>query len=87
MAICTIINKKSLLSVNHMDKTLFEIDTNGDISFILNGELKKVESDKDISLAFALTISSLLGIESENIDEILIKLITSYREKQINKLL
>lgn len=76
-----------LLIIDKNQEVLFKIDYNGNIYFRVDGELKKVEDEKEIAIAFAIVCSDLAGISLSNKDELLTKIITNYRNGKIDNIL
>lgn len=81
----------NIIVISNNDKVLFKIDSDGNISYTLNGELKTMNSEKELALIFSLALCELSGsviTTSENIkEEIITKIIKNYREGKINLLL
>lgn len=79
----------SHLIINSKDnERILEIKHNGDTYFRINGEFKKVECEKDVSLMFIAVIAELSGLPN-NIekDKLFCEIIKNYRDSKIGKIL
>jgi len=65
----------------------YEIDSEGEVFFKLNGEWKKIDCENDISLMFVAVISELTGVQYKDKNELISKIIKNYRGNQIDKIL
>lgn len=77
----------NLLSIQKDNRIIFNIDNDGVIKAIINGELKEIENENELAIAFFITISELYGFEYLSKDELISKIITNYRESRVNKVL
>jgi hypothetical protein len=77
----------SLLSICKDNKILFQIDSEGVITYTLNGELKKMDSEKELSFIFCQLISDLSGLNTLNKEEVIYKILESWRDNKIDTLL
>lgn len=72
---------------NKKQEVIFSINSNGDITYINNGRISIVTSDKDLSLSLCLMMSELLGIQFKSKEEIISKIISNYRTNKLNNIL
>lgn len=83
-------HKPSLLLIrSNLDKVILEITQDGEIYININNDLKKISDIKDVAYAFALSIAEMNGIihfNTDTEDEIINKIVSFYRDKQINKI-
>jgi len=79
-----------LLFIRGKDKSVaFAIDANGVIYAKIGGDiLKKIETEKELSIAFSLVLMSHLGIDNQdaNTDKIINRLLKLYRDNRIDLL-
>lgn len=81
-------NDFDLLSVSDKNSNIiFQITYDGTIKFRLNGELKEISDEKEISTLFAMVICEFSGIESLSKEELIQRIINNYRNGKIDNLL
>lgn len=83
----TEVDESNTLSFHKDGKVLFKIDSEGVITYTLNGELRTMESEKELALIFVQVISGLSGVNFDNKEEIITKIITNWRQGKIDNLL
>ncbi len=66
---------------------VMEIDYDGNVYFLLDGQFKKIECENDISLMFVSVISGITGVSFRDRNELISKIIKNYRENQIDNIL
>ena len=77
----------SLTITSTNGKKVMEIDCDGNVSFLLNGQFKKIECENDISLMFVAVISGITGATYLDKDELISKIINNYRENKLDNIL
>ena len=84
------ISNYSLFKIESIKKeTIIEITHDGDILVNINGEMIKIEDKKEIGYAFALSIAKINGIityTEEREEEIVNKIVSHFRNRQLNKI-
>lgn len=81
-------NNYPSLTINSMNgKKVMEIDYDGNVYFLLDGQFKKIECENDISLMFVSVISGITGVSFRDRNELISKIIKNYRENQIDNIL
>ena len=76
------------LTINSINgKKVMEIDYDGNVYFLLDGQFKKIECENDISLMFVSVISGITGVSFRDRNELISKIIKNYRENQIDNIL
>ena len=83
----TEVDESNTLLFHKDGKVLFKIDGEGVIYYTLNGELKTMESEKELALIFVQCISGFTGINFLNKEEIINKIIKNWRDGKIDNLL
>jgi hypothetical protein len=83
------VTQPSHFIINSKDnERILEIKSNGDTYFRINGDVKKIECEKDLSLMFVAVIAELTGLPN-NIekDKLFSEIIKNYRDSKIGKIL
>ena len=80
-------NYPSLTITSMNGKEVMEIDYDGNVYFLLDGQFKKIECENDISLMFVSVISGITGVSFRDRNELISKIIKNYRENQIDNIL
>jgi uncharacterized protein YlzI (FlbEa/FlbD family) len=80
-------NNPSLTITSMNGKEVMEIDYDGNVYFLLDGQFKKIECENDISLMFVSVISGITGVSFRDRNELISKIIKNYRENQIDNIL
>jgi len=84
----TFVTPPNVLVINSPNnEKLLEITNDGTVYFRLNGDMKKIESENDISLMFVAVISGLTGFAYKDKNELISKIINNYRENKIDNIL
>lgn len=81
------VEEHPLFQISKEGKTLLEVDNDGVVKVFIKGELKEIESDKELAIGFCCAISNLCGIEYSNQKDLTAKMIKLLREKEIDKIL
>lgn len=80
-------NNPSLTITSMNGKEVMEIDYDGNVYFLLDGQFKKIECENDVSLMFVAVISGITGVSFRDRNELISKIIKNYRENQIDNIL
>jgi hypothetical protein len=75
-----------LLLLSNGEEVVFSIEKDGTILYTLNGCLKKMESEKELAMILAITISGLSGVPLDK-DEIITRIVKNYRDGKLSNLL
>lgn len=81
------VDESNVVLIQKDNKVLFKIDSEGVITYTLNGELRTMESEKELALIFVQVISGLSGVNFDNKEEIINKIILNWRDGKIDNLL
>lgn len=77
----------SAFRIGSDDNLIFQVDNDGTIWYRLDGEIKKLEDEKEMSLMLLSVISGRYGNKYNTKEELMTDIIKSYRDGKINDIL
>jgi len=80
-------SENSAFRIGSDDNLIFQVDNDGTIWYRLDGEIKKLEDEKEMSLMLLSVISGRYGNKYNTKEELMTDIIKSYRDGKINDIL
>lgn len=80
------INYDPLLIKSKNDEPIFRIDSEGNIYYKINGEMKKLEDEKELAQLFVICISGVTGYQFQSKDDLFQTISKNYRIGKIDKI-
>ena len=80
-------SENSAFRIGSDDNLIFQVDNDGTIWYKLNGEIKMLEDEKEMSLILLSVISGRYGNKYNTKEELMTDIIKSYRDGKINDIL
>ncbi len=80
-------SENSAFRIGSDDNLIFQVDNDGTIWYKLNGEIKMLEDEKEMSLMLLSVISGRYGNKYNTKEELMTDIIKSYRNGKINDIL
>lgn len=80
-------SENSAFRIGSDDNLIFQVDNDGTIWYKLNGEIKMLEDEKEMSLMLLSVISGRYGNKYNTKEELMTDIIKSYRDGKINDIL